>query len=77
MIESKDFEKDLLIMPRTDAQRRADAKYRKCHIKRVPLDLKMDDYTELQEAAANNGESVNGFIKAAIKERIERLHQKK
>lgn len=61
-------------MPRTDAQRRAEAKYRKAHVKRVPLDLKLEDYATLQDAAEKNNESVNGFIKTAIAERIERLN---
>ncbi|MBR1533373.1 MAG: hypothetical protein IJ639_03340 [Ruminococcus sp.] len=48
-------------------------KYAKTHLKRVPLDLKTQDYEELQHAAERAGESVNGFIKTAIKERIDRL----
>ena len=47
-------------------------KEKRC-IKRVPLDMPENDLEELKQFATSHGESLNGFIKAAIKERIERL----
>lgn len=46
--------------------------YAKDKLKRVPLDLTKEKYTELQAVAAAAGETVNGFIKKAIDERIAR-----
>ena len=45
--------------------------YRAEHkIKRVPLDMKQSEYDLLADAAKRVNESVNGFIKRAITERI-------
>ena len=46
--------------------------YKKENLKRVPLDLRKDQYLEVRAAAERAGMSVNGFIKAAINEKIER-----
>ena len=50
----------------------ASKKYKKDNIKRVPLDMKIEDYEILKAAADAHGEKVNEFIKKAIKERMER-----
>lgn len=42
--------------------------YKKAHLKRVPLELRHDEYAEVSEHAHSRGESVNGFIKRAISE---------
>lgn len=47
-------------------------KYNAAHIKRVPLDMQKSDYEKLFSAAAACGETVNGYIKAAIRQRMER-----
>lgn len=46
--------------------------YKKEKLKRVPLDLTKEKYQEVKEAAERAGSSVNGYIKAAIDEKIER-----
>lgn len=46
--------------------------YKKDKLKRVPLELPLDKYDEVKEHASKMSESVNGFIKRAIKETIER-----
>lgn len=56
-----------------DARTRAQLKYAKNHLKRVPLDLQLADYEKLKAAADSCGETVNGFIKKAITERIEKI----
>ncbi len=45
-------------------------KYKEKNIKRVPLDMQIDMYEKLKQAAETNGETVNGFIKKAIAERL-------
>lgn len=57
----------------TEAQKRASIKFAKEKLKRVPLDLKKEDYERLSAAAKSAGMSVNGFIRAAINEKIECL----
>lgn len=49
-----------------------DIDYAKNHLKRVPLDLRLDKYAEIKTHADSRAESVNGFIKRAIDEAIER-----
>ena len=45
--------------------------YAKEKLKRVPLDLKHEEYNKLKAAADTVGESVNGYIKTAIQRRID------
>lgn len=47
-------------------------KYAKEHLKRVPLDLQLKDYEELKAYTERTGETVNGFIKRAIREAMKR-----
>ena len=54
----------------SDAHKQATIRYASKTYKRVPLDLRHEDYTRLQEAAAAASLSVNGYIKAAIAEKI-------
>lgn len=49
--------------------------YQKEKLKRVPLDMKKSDYEILATAAEKNGKSINGYIKEAIAEKIEREKQ--
>ena len=46
--------------------------YHKNNYKRVPLDLSWDKYYEVKKHADSRSESVNGFIKRAIDEAMER-----
>lgn len=46
--------------------------YKKANYKRVSLELKKDFYNEIQEHIEETGESLNGFIKRAIKEQLKR-----
>lgn len=62
-------------MARTQAQNIATYKYNKEHLKRVPLDMQKTDYEILKQHVDARGESVNGFIKRAISETIERDSQ--
>ena len=46
--------------------------YKKKNLKRVPLDLPLEKYEELKSHCQERSESINGFIKRAIDETIER-----
>lgn len=46
--------------------------YAKEKIKRIPLDVSKEKFAEIQEHIAGRGESVNGFIKRAIDETMQR-----
>ncbi len=48
---------------------KASLKYAKEKLKRVPLDLKKEEYERLSAAAKSADMSINGFIKAAISEK--------
>ena len=59
-------------MTYTEAQKRANDKYRKKHYKRIPLDVSKEYYdNQLKPAADAAEESVNGYIKKAIDMRID------
>ena len=46
--------------------------YAKRSLKRIPLDVQKEHYDEIKTHAEANGETVNGFIKRAINETMER-----
>ena len=59
-------------MTLTESQKKASLKYREKNIKRIPLDVQKEKYEQIKAAAEAVNESVNGYIKKAIDERIER-----
>ena len=65
-------EKEVEYMTLTEAQKKANTKYREKSLKRTPLDVQKEKYEEIKSAAERTGESVNGYIKKAIDERMER-----
>ena len=54
-----------------DDKTKYDLDYAKRHRKRVPLDLSLKDYEFVKAAALYSGESVNGFIKKSVAQRIQ------
>lgn len=44
--------------------------YAKTHYKRIPLDVTLDKYEQIKTASAELGETVNGYIKKAIDNRL-------
>lgn len=46
--------------------------YAKKNLKRVPLDLQLDKYEQVKSHASGRGETLNGFIKRAINETMQR-----
>lgn len=59
-------------MPASAKKKIYDIEYAKTHLKRVPLDLKLEKYDEIKAHAESQSETVNGFIKRAIDETMER-----
>lgn len=57
-------------MATSEAQKRANMKYAKEHLKRIPLDVTKEKYETIKTAAERANESVNGYIKTAIDRRI-------
>ena len=51
---------------------KASQKYKANNIKRIPLDVPKDKYETIKAAAEAAGEPVNGYIKRAIDERMQR-----
>lgn len=60
-------------MPVSEAKKRANQKYDAKTYKRVPLNIRKEDYVTIKAVADRLEESVNGFIKKAIAERMERV----
>jgi len=67
-------------MPRhrelTDEQRKENRKkvekaYRNENIKRIPLDVQQEEYKQIKSAAEAEGMPVNGWIKTAIREKLD------
>ena len=54
------------------AKTKYNMEYAKAKLKRIPLDVQKEKYEEIKLAADAVGESVNGYIKAAIDQRMER-----
>ncbi len=61
-------------MAYNEAANKAAQRYKKEHIKRVPLDMKLEKYEELKKAAEAANEKVNEYIKNAIDQRMNREH---
>ena len=55
-----------------EKKKKYDIEYAKTHLKRVPLDLRIDKYNEIKAHAEQQGESLNGFVKRAIDETMQR-----
>lgn len=59
-------------MPNSSKKTQYNIEYAKKNLKRVPLDLPINKYEQVKSHADSKGESLNGFIKRAIDETIER-----
>ena len=54
------------------AQRKANIKYKKEHLKQVGIYFQKEDYQRILEEAKSKGETVSGYIKTAIAQRREK-----
>lgn len=59
-------------MPTNEAKKKYDIQYAKDKLKRIPLDVQKGKYEKIKVSASAVGESVNGYIKKAIDQRMER-----
>lgn len=59
-------------MSYSETKTKYNMEYAKKALKRIPLDVQKEKYTEIQFAAQKAGESVNGYIKKAIDEKMDR-----
>lgn len=59
-------------MPLSEQRKEYLYEYQKTKLKRIPLDVQKEKYEEISAAAESKGETVNGYIKKAIDERMER-----
>lgn len=59
-------------MPGKESKKKYDIEYAKKNLKRIPLNVSKEKYEEIASAAKAAGESVNGYIKTAIDQRLER-----
>lgn len=59
-------------MSETSTKRKYDIEYAKNKLKRIPLDVQKEKYEEIKAAATAAGESVNGYIKKAVDQRMDR-----
>ena len=57
-------------MPETNTKTKYDIAYAKNKLKRIPLDVQKEKYEQIKLAADAVGESVNGYIKKAIDQRM-------
>ncbi len=57
-------------MPASKAQLSATIKYNKKTYKRVPLDLRREEYEKVKKHKEETGESINGFFRRMIKENL-------
>ena len=59
-------------MPKTsEAQIKATLKYKAKAYKRIPLDVRIEEYEKIQSYTEKHNESINGFIRRIIMENIE------
>lgn len=56
----------------SDKRKESMYNYAKKNLKRIPLDVQKEKYEEIKAAATAAGESVNGYIKKAVDQRMER-----
>lgn len=63
-------------MAYSKASNEASKKYKSEHIKRIPLDVQIEDYGRIKAAAERANRKVNSYIKEAIEMRMAADEQK-
>ena len=58
-------------MDYNESRNKDSIEYAKRSLKRIPLDVQKEKYDEIKAAADKAGETVNGYIKKAIEQRME------
>lgn len=62
--------KEIIAMSYNWKTARANEKYKKEHIKRVPLDMQNEEYAKLKAYCVERGLPVNTFIKACLRKEM-------
>lgn len=62
---------EVIVMTYNEARKKATLKYTAANIHRIPLNVQNEEYERIKAAATAAGESVNGYIKSAIRARME------
>lgn len=57
-------------MAMTEQRKKYLLDYQKEKLKRVPLDLPLEDYDKVKKYAEDHGESVNGLIKRLLRQEL-------
>ena len=57
----------------SNSQKKATIKYAKNNLKRIPLDVQLDEYEKLKTFALANGYTINGFIKESFREKMKKI----
>lgn len=65
-------QKEGVKMALSDKRKESMYNYAKKNLKRIPLDVPREKYDVIKAAATAAGESVNGYIKKAVEERMKR-----
>lgn len=64
------FRKELIDMAYTEALKNATIKYKKEHLKRIPLEVRLDQYEKIKAYAEKNNKPINTALKEIIFEKI-------
>ena len=56
----------------SESSKKAVLKYKKTHYKRIALEMKTEEHEKLKNAASRTGESINGYVRESIRQRIQR-----
>lgn len=70
------FSSEVTFMSYKEHKKEYISQYKKDKLKRIPLDVTKEKAEQIKAHAALHSESVNGFIKRAIDETIERDNRK-
>lgn len=66
-----------MIVLYNESQKLATKKYKEANYKRIPFDVRTSFYLEVKEFADLNNYSLNGFIREAVVEKMERMKREK
>lgn len=58
-------------MAYNEKTKKATLKYRAEHIRRIPVDMQIEEYEKVKAYARARGETLSGFVKRAIRETMQ------
>lgn len=59
-------------MAYSQAQNKASQKYRAANVKRIPLDVPIEEYNQFKQAADKRKEKINTILRQAMKDYVSR-----